>query len=201
MLLVDHQLKQFAPNIISPYKEELVEPNSVDILLGNKFNRLKVKDQFLNVAVNKIIDPNFGMNKLEWTPIKADEYVIEPNEFILAHSYEKFTIPDNMYGVVTGKSTIAREGLMIECAGLLDSGFSGTITLEIKNLLPYKYKLYFGQMIAQIMLFSCGEAANPYNSIKNSYQEQSTPTSSRNIEKIYKYCPQVRETERKNRGN
>lgn len=43
-------------------------------------------------------------------------------------------MPNNIVGFVVGKSTNAREGLQIEAAGLIDPGFWGDITLELKNL-------------------------------------------------------------------
>lgn len=43
-------------------------------------------------------------------------------------------MPDHVVGFVIGKSTNAREGLQIEAAGLIDPGFWGHITLELKNL-------------------------------------------------------------------
>lgn len=60
--------------------------------------------------------------------------VLEPGIFCLASVIETFKMPDHIVGFVEGKSTIAREGLQIHAAGLIDPGFEGDITLELKNL-------------------------------------------------------------------
>lgn len=60
--------------------------------------------------------------------------VLEPGVFCLGSTIETFAMPHNIVGFVVGKSTNAREGLQIEAAGLIDPGFTGDITLELKNL-------------------------------------------------------------------
>jgi dCTP deaminase len=60
--------------------------------------------------------------------------VLTPGVFCLGSTAEIFHMPDDVVGFVVGKSTNAREGLQIEAAGLIDPGFRGTITFELKNL-------------------------------------------------------------------
>lgn len=60
--------------------------------------------------------------------------VLKPGIFCLGSTIETFKMPDHVVGIVVGKSTNAREGLQIEAAGLIDPGFHGDITLELKNL-------------------------------------------------------------------
>lgn len=60
--------------------------------------------------------------------------VLKPGVFCLGSTVEAFSMPHDVVGFVVGKSTHAREGLQIEAAGLIDPGFWGTITLELKNL-------------------------------------------------------------------
>lgn len=192
MLLVDHQIKRVIKelNVITPYREDLVGPNSIDVLLGSTFKRLKTDDmRFMSAYVR---DPRRGDQKgMEWRTIVGTQIVLEPNEFILATTLECVKIPDNMYGIISGKSTLAREGIMVECAGFIDSGFEGNLTLEIKNLLPFKYKLHTGQLIAQICFFTCGEVENSYVALKHSYQNQQGATAARNMSKLYRHCDEV----------
>jgi deoxycytidine triphosphate deaminase len=60
--------------------------------------------------------------------------VLKPGVFCLGSTIETFAMPNYVVGFVVGKSTLAREGLQIEAAGLIDPGFWGDITLELKNL-------------------------------------------------------------------
>lgn len=61
-------------------------------------------------------------------------HVLHPNDFILGCTVEEISLPRNVAAQVKGKSTWARRGLLVECAGFIDPGFHGQITLEIKNL-------------------------------------------------------------------
>lgn len=65
---------------------------------------------------------------------EAEIYELKPGMFCLGSAIETFNMPDDVVGFVVGKSTNAREGLQIEAAGLIDPGFHGDITLELKNL-------------------------------------------------------------------
>lgn len=191
MLLVDHQLKKAVQelDIIKPYREDLIGPNSIDVLLGPTFMRLKMDDmRFMSAHIR---DPKRDQKDMEWRPVKADSIILEPSEFVLATTLEYVKIPDNMYGIISGKSSLAREGIMVECAGFIDSGFEGNLTLEIKNLLPFKYRLHVGQLIAQICFFTCGEAENNYANEKHSYHKQQGATASKNMSKIYRHCDEV----------
>lgn len=61
--------------------------------------------------------------------------VLRPGEFRLAHTRETVTVPDDLLVRAEGKSSWARLGLQIHAtSGFLDPGFSGQVTLELKNL-------------------------------------------------------------------
>lgn len=63
------------------------------------------------------------------------QMVLLPGEFRLAHTLERITIPDDLLVRAEGKSSWARLGLLVHAtAGHLDPGFSGQVTLELKNL-------------------------------------------------------------------
>lgn len=83
--------------------------------------------------------------------IRRTEVNLPPGIFCLGSTKELFKMPDFVVGFVVGKSTIAREGLQIEAAGLVDPGFEGNITLELKNLHHREYyKLEVGEPIGQV---------------------------------------------------
>lgn len=64
----------------------------------------------------------------------SEEIWLESRQFALASTLETVTMDDAHIGFVCGKSSWAREGLIVESAGLVDPGFSGTIVLELCNL-------------------------------------------------------------------
>lgn len=183
MLLEDRRLKQILPKIVSPYDENLVGPLSLDVRLSDQF----LKVVFLDVM--NIDDYTFDIRepgtKLHWKPLKLKSIELEPGEFILGSTIETFTLPEEIYADIKGKSTIARLGIGIEQAGYIDPGFCGTITLEIKNNMPYRQKLYAGQLIGQVRFGLCDTPEQPYSSMKHSYQNQSGPTKA-NLSKLQK---------------
>lgn len=101
--------------------------------------------------------------------------LIRPGEFLLANTREHVRLPAHIAGIVHGKSTWARRGLMVEAAGLVDPGFEGTITLELKNLGHRPLPLTAGIPICQMMFFAVDVAVlRPYGSagLDSHYQGQ-----------------------------
>lgn len=107
--------------------------------------------------------------------------VLQPGIFCLGSTIETFAMPDNIVGFVVGKSTNAREGLQIEAAGLIDPGFRGTITLELKNLHHVDtIILKPGESIGQVYFLKLDQSVDvPYGPENgNHYQGQLGVTSS-----------------------
>lgn len=114
---------------------------------------------------------------------------IEPGEFVLASTLEVVGIGPALAGRVEGKSTMGRKGLQVHCAGFVDPGFEGEITLELKSLLqppdeehwPHDrvIRLAQGQLICQIsFIHLTGPAERPYGhpDLRSHYQGQRGPT-------------------------
>lgn len=102
------------------------------------------------------VDLRLGENTMVFTPgfslgIKCEKNItLNPNEFIICHTLEFVRLPDFLVGHVTGKSSIGRDGIAVEFAGLIDPGFPGQIVLEIKELRGAYHVLDVGMMICQI---------------------------------------------------
>lgn len=109
------------------------------------------------------------------------DLLLAPGQFCLATTIETFKMPDYIVGFVIGKSTLAREGLQIEAAGLIDPGFEGDITLELKNLENYRTLSYKkGDPIGQVWFMYTDEPVDfPYGPENgNHYQGQQGVTPS-----------------------
>ena len=113
---------------------------------------------------------------------KNDEFIIKPNQFVLAHTLEKINMPVNLLGIVKGKSSLARKGLIVEFAGFIDPGFDGQITLELKNVSDKPVTLKKYMRICQLCFLKMnGVPRFPYGSDKDShYQHQMGAVASRN---------------------
>lgn len=103
---------------------------------------------FTNVN-STIVDPK-AFDRGGFVEYEGDVCIIPPNSFVLASSVEYIRMPDNVVGVVLGKSTIARMG--VNClATPLEPGWEGHVTLEFANCTPLPAKLYAGEGGCQVM--------------------------------------------------
>lgn len=99
--------------------------------------------------------------------------VLTPGIFCLGSTIEIFQMPDDVVGFIVGKSTNAREGLQIEAAGLVDPGFSGTITFELKNLHHEENIILTpGDSIGQVYFLNVDEPVDVPYGPGNHYQDQ-----------------------------
>jgi dCTP deaminase len=77
---------------------------------------------------------------------------------VLVSTYEWIRLPADLAGVVTARSSWAREGLSIATATFINPCYSGIITLELSNLGQVPIVLYPGLRVAQIALHSMDAA-------------------------------------------
>lgn len=177
--------------IEQPISEIQLQPNSVDLTLGNTWRKLKknvkhpaIPSAMFNKNVGLIdtrIEPKYEEGRFEkhWYDDEEECYILQPGEFILMASREILNIPNGILSFVQGRSSIARLGIQTEQAGLIDAGFRGTITFEVENQTKYQIILYAGMRIAQVYFFKAQEAQNPYGSNRGSkYSGQIEATGS-----------------------
>jgi dCTP deaminase len=96
---------------------------------------------------------------------EGDTIVIDPLQFVLVATLEWVRLGPAYVGFVQGKSTTARARVMIECAGLVDPGYEGRLTLEVFNLGASPVILTVGEEVAQIAIAQLlAPARRPYGS-------------------------------------
>lgn len=137
-----------------------IQPGSLDIRLG---------DSYSNEVTGEVYEDQ-------------DQLVFEPGTFYLGHTKETVTLPDDICAIISGRSSIARKGLIIHTtAGWIDAGFSGEITLEIMNFNNEPIILPKDKRVGQLVFFQMDTPAEkPYGSQESSkYQGQKGPTRSR----------------------
>lgn len=76
--------------------------------------------------------------------------LLHPGALALVPTLEWVRLPRDLLGMVTARSTWAREGLSIATATLIEPGYEGTVTLELANLGQIPIALYPGLELAQI---------------------------------------------------
>ncbi len=146
---IDHIIKSGKAFLVNPYNEENLQPNSVDLTLGDELKKLN----------GKSID------------LRQSSYKLKPQEFLLGSTMEKIHMPHDLCGHIDGKSSIGRLGVFIENSGFVDSGFTGNITLEIYNASDKEFELYHGMNICQILFQTLtSPVRKPYGMRNNHYQ-------------------------------
>jgi len=177
MILVDWQiLDRIARGSIKidPYDPKLVQPNSLDIRLGNHF--------VWYPGSSDVIDPyNRDSVSSGIEEVHADSFILNPGQFVLAETLECIGLPDNIVATIEGKSSIARLGVTLhQTGGWIDAGFRGTITLEMANVNSRPVKVYAGMPIGQLVFYPTERAENPYNKKGDAkYLDQRQATLSR----------------------
>lgn len=169
-ILVDHEIRKEIGEgrlILEPYDDALIQPNSYDVRLSDRFSWHEKGEHGKN-----IIDPYQSESILEGLVHVVDEsIVIEPGFFILGATLERICLPKNIVGQLTGKSSLARLGIMVHVtAGFIDAGFShppAQITLEIVNVGNRPVRLHAGMSIAQMVFTRTADCLVPYNEKPN----------------------------------
>jgi dCTP deaminase len=163
-ILCDSELKTLikASKLIESAEQSTVEAGIVsygltsfgyDMRLGTSFRELKNSKQYQH-GYEGVIDPKntANWNTLFTTKMHAQGFLIEPYGFVLGVSYEKFNLPDNLWGLVIGKSTYARCGLFVNTTPM-EPGWSGHLTIELFNSTSYPMVVYPMEGIAQVSFF------------------------------------------------
>ena len=146
MILPDYEIHELCSKhaMVVPFDPELVNPASIDVLLGD---RLMVEVMYRHELEILGIAHN--------TP--ANPYWLAPGEFCLAETREIFNLPDFIAAQFVLKSSRAREGLEHLLAGFCDPGWHGSrLTMELTNARRYHSiaiwpGMKIGQMVFQRM--------------------------------------------------
>lgn len=164
-------------HMITPFDETNLQPCSYDVTLSKSIVRY-----FGRGEINAM---DHTLRDLEYIRMAMPDegYVLDPNEFILGSTNEGVTIPKNIAARFEGKSSLGRLGLATHVtAGFIDPGFTGDITLEIKNLNNHPIRIFAGMKIGQLCFFDLHDYVDrAYGSTElgSHYQHQSGPTTSR----------------------
>lgn len=180
--LADHQILNAIEDgdiSITPFDESLLQPASVDLQLGNDFTFYR-HDSVLDM---KPIDPLVGVPEEELERLRINDgfkYRLEPGEFVLACTMQLIKLSPRILARIEGRSTIGRYGVAVHVtAGFVDPGFTGQLTLEIKNENRRPIILTAGMGIAQLSFTRLGLGARrPYGhkDLGSKYQGQSGAT-------------------------
>ena len=180
MILSDKKIKELISKgeikIERKEGELYIGPSSIDLHLSGTA-------KLIDFPPDGIID-TYDKNSIRYRTFEFEELIIQPGDFFLLSTEEKITLSKSTAGFVSGRSSMARVGVNVHCAGFVDPQFSGTITMEVSNFTNYPIKLHRGMRLCQIVILLTTDPVEiGYGEKKDSkYQNQIDPGES----KIYK---------------
>jgi dCTP deaminase len=153
--------------IISPIiSSDQIGQSSVDLRMGTVVLVAKAGAQSHVDPVDYLRQPDDhdairdGKQKHERFDIPFHEsFLLHPGNLALVPTLEWVKIPDDLQGVVTARSSWAREGLNIATATIVNPGYVGIVTLELANFGEIPIRLYPGLRLAQIALYALDRGA------------------------------------------
>jgi dCTP deaminase len=159
MILPDFEIVCLARRgMVSPYDPALVNPASLDVRLGEN---LLIEDKQTSE-----LQP-FSIAGFT----QEEPFMLQPREFVLAETLERFAVPDAVAGQLALKSSRAREGIEHLMAGYIDPGYAGRLTLELVNArVLHPVPLWPGMRIGQIVFHKMALLPNKDYSQTGRYQ-------------------------------
>jgi len=141
-----------------PFNPELqVGPGSIDLRLSTKFRKYKSNVSFVDLSISGDTE-SFDLDANQ-------DLIIKPGELLLATTLEIVILPANIAGIITGRSSISRLGLLVQCTqDYIQPGHSHLIPLQLVNVTnrPIHIKPYL--LICQIILLhATSRAIAPYD--------------------------------------
>lgn len=164
MILCDKDIKERLKNkkiILDPFSEEQVSSSSVDLRLGHEFRTFKRTSK-------THIDPYDKQSCEDYTELtkvkEKEPFIIHPGEFVLASTFERVEVPNDLVGSIDGRSSLGRLGIIIQTAAMIDAGFKGHITLELANIGKMPVNIYPQMRICRLTFHKLsGTCETPYN--------------------------------------
>ncbi|MHC1592374.1 MAG: dCTP deaminase [Candidatus Helarchaeales archaeon] len=161
MILSDHEIMDFIKQkkiIIEPFDEDSVGPCSVDLHLDCVFSMFR-----MGIVVDSRDRERAFEKNIETLDTGGEPFTIAPNQFVLAKTVESIAIPKYIVATLEGLSSVARMGIMVHAAGLVNPGTGlkkpSTLTLEISCHNSSPVVLYPGQKIVQMIFHQLNSPA------------------------------------------
>jgi dCTP deaminase len=174
----DYRSLSFSPNIPA----QQIKQCSIDLRLGRIFSVFKEKAQPYMAAISiqnaksMFDEPNL------WDHQEKDSFTLEPKDFVLTQTLEAVHLPNDLMGLVEGRSSWARLGISVHVtAPKIDPGFNAPITLELTNHSKVAVKLMAeADRPCQLILVKLSKALSNEQiygaSIEDQFAGQTKPT-------------------------
>jgi len=148
LLSFNELLQLVEQGVITDVPYEHINAASIDVRLGS--------DILIERACNRSVSLRDRENLvMESFSLDNSGYRLDPGEFILAHTLEKFNLPNDICAEFKLKSSVARIGCAHLLAGHCDPGWHGSaLTLELQNVTRHhSIILRPGDRIGQMLFY------------------------------------------------
>lgn len=181
-LLADATIVRYAQEkaMISPFVDHLVREENGEPVISYGLSsygydlRLASPVAILQSAA-AVVDPKAAVQTLQLAyrqPTPESRGVVLPaGGSALVHTLEYLRLPPNVLGVITGKSTYARSGLVL-VGTVAEPGWEGQLTLLVVNTAPRPLRIYPGEGICQVLFFEAQPCKVTYADRSGKYQAQ-----------------------------
>jgi dCTP deaminase len=153
--------------IVTPLlSEQQIGPGSIDVRLGSSIvvpRRTFVSSHDVTVPeqASQVEKRLYDRCRLKYN----SEFVLHPNQLILAVTLEYISLPTTVFCQVASRSSWGRLGLVVATASIVQPGFKGCLTLELANLSDSPITLFPGLLVGQLVFYEVstgGKEAIPY---------------------------------------
>lgn len=182
--LNDYQIRELAEQgMLTPFHPQKVSQHEGISRLsygvgsyGYDITLSPLQFEFYIPRAGLVMDPKrFDPSALMQDDAGEDEmgqfFILPPHTTGLGATPERFAMPSNVFGVVEGKSTYARLGLIVNVTPI-EPGWEGYLTLEISNLTPNFTRIYANEGIAQVRFYAGEPCQQDYIAGGNKYRDQ-----------------------------
>ena len=165
-----------AHRLLEPFVATSVRSGVISYGLGPYGYDLRLDRTYRRpAAVPSPLDPHHVKDS-DFETLSEDRIIIPAGHFILGRSVEYFRMPKNVLGLVFGKSTYARCGVLVNVTPL-EPEWTGYLTISIANCGSRPTVLHPGQGIAQVIFI---ESSDPpllsYKDLDGKYNGQDEVT-------------------------
>lgn len=158
-ILVDWEIKQameWGEIYIFPFDEKLINPQSMDIRLGDSFT-----ETYLGHG-HEIVNPLNKESFINKTTAK-NNWVLGGGQSILVSMFEHVKLAPNICAQIKGKSSCGRLHIINSShAGHVDGGWDGVLTMEIFNAEKYSILLSKEMKIGQLVFTRTSRPSKSY---------------------------------------
>lgn len=159
-MLSDVDIKLFWGNgidIFSPESGELafdlekqLQYGSIDLHFRHEYKKMKQPSE--GVLTYDMLRTHSYTNPYELR--SGEKLRVAPGEIILTTTLETIHFSEEFAGIITGRSSIARLGIMVHCCQeYINPGHGQPIPLQLINLAPYPVELDLNVPICQLVVF------------------------------------------------